>query len=182
MMESFTCFTDDSTNIDPGIICRELPNIPQMNKIHPWWWKVWIYAFTDPGVNVWIDLDVLVVGNLDVFYPTSDIKLTTLYKRFDRPDELSDRVQCSICSWKNPIPEMWDLFTMVYDDPSLLENLSDQHYIERMMNTDKVDPKYTTLLGHTPTQDTRLIICKGEHRNPHDNLDNEYVQKYWKKI
>lgn len=63
---NFICFTDDPTDFNPSISVRILPN----NPVQGWWWKPYIFKrghFYNEDVNLFFDLDMVIVRNIDHF-------------------------------------------------------------------------------------------------------------------
>ena len=63
----FYCFTDDDSELIPDIDIKKLPDMPYDG----WWWKP--YVFSDEhdyqgDTNFFIDLDMVIVGNIDKFF------------------------------------------------------------------------------------------------------------------
>ena len=182
-LTEFVCYTDTpDLKFDTGISVRNLPNLPNM---HGWWWKCWILAQDHPGRNLYMDLDMLVVGTCDVYKPLNEHGLTGLWNRI--------HLNSSILAWNNSVPEVWRRFEAhrsaymgaggVVGDQEVI-NDSVEH---RGLRLDYWPSEYTAWLdvknprklarGWTGTQKT--IVCKGP-RNPHENLDHPLVQMYWK--
>lgn len=66
MPHNFVCFTDDPTDISSTVDIRILPTYP----ITGWWWKTYIFEqthFTHGDINLFFDLDMVIVNNIDHF-------------------------------------------------------------------------------------------------------------------
>ena len=66
------CFTDDPSNINENVICKELPRINLPSKISYTPWRkisVWQYPLSNlKGDILFLDLDLAITGNLDKFF------------------------------------------------------------------------------------------------------------------
>ena len=71
----FICFTDNPSEIGPGIEIRRLPytGLAEPRRRHGGWLKLSIFRdglFEDSGPVLFLDLDVAIVGSLDPFFET----------------------------------------------------------------------------------------------------------------
>jgi len=59
----FVCFTEDPKGIDPNIRIEPLPN----SNVKGWWYKPFFFdpKLLEPGVRLFLDLDVIVFRNID---------------------------------------------------------------------------------------------------------------------
>lgn len=61
----FICFTEDTNGIDPRVEIRKIPtNLPFTG----WWWKPYVFRkdhFPEGDTNLFIDLDMVIVKNID---------------------------------------------------------------------------------------------------------------------
>jgi hypothetical protein len=60
----FYCFTENPSNLNPAIKIKPLPT----GLFSGWWWKPYIFKqghFPDGDVNLFFDLDMVIVGNID---------------------------------------------------------------------------------------------------------------------
>ncbi len=75
----FVCLTDDPSGIRPEVECRPLPALNlaksafagKRNGTDPWWNKLSVFreALYDlSGMTLYLDLDVVIVGNIDSFF------------------------------------------------------------------------------------------------------------------
>ena len=61
----FVCFTEDPRHVNPAIQIKVLPNNPSLSG---WWWKPYIFKsdhFPAGDINLFIDLDMVIVRNID---------------------------------------------------------------------------------------------------------------------
>ncbi|MFH7327112.1 hypothetical protein [Desulfurivibrio sp. C05AmB] len=89
----FVCLTDDPAGLDPGIETMPIPSFPEPSPEHyrkcQAWRKLLLFAkpFADlEGKIFFLDLDVVIVGNLDVFFAYSD-KLAII-ENWSQPNRL----------------------------------------------------------------------------------------------
>jgi hypothetical protein len=81
----FICFTDDPAGLNPSI---EIRSIPSDSIISGWWWKPFIFKkdhFSEGDTNLFFDLDMVIVNNLDKFVdfmPDSFVGLEDLGRVF----------------------------------------------------------------------------------------------------
>lgn len=180
-MTEFVCYTDNRDRINKEITVQMLP--PE--SIWGWWWKPWILAHQPQGYNLFIDLDMLIVGDVGVFKP-KDADLNLLSN--------GSKINSSIIGFCSSVHAPWAELKAnrdyhvtqrePYGDQEIFELCADR----REIKISTYDSKYTAWLGRADrdepdaknfNDDTRIIVCKGP-RNPHDNLDNKYVKEYWK--
>ncbi len=82
----FVCFTDDPTGIRPDIECQPLPQVKFDPALGKYWPKLGLMQESLGGLDgmtLYLDLDVVVIGNLDPFF--------TYEARF-----------CMVREWKDP--------------------------------------------------------------------------------
>ena len=179
-------YTDNPDGIEDhlGIEVRMLPALDE--PLWGWWWKAWIVAHHEAGENIFVDLDMLIAGDMSVFCPKpSDITL------------LSNRgvkINSSIISWRDPVTAPWqelmqnrdyhvnqpnpwgdqELFEITEGRGDITWDTHDSTYVGWLNKKTQLQP------GDRVSEDCRVIVCKGP-RNPHENLQNPYVAKYWSK-
>lgn len=67
----FVCFTDDPTGIRPDIECQPLPHVEFDSALGKYWPKLGLMQQDLgglEGMTLYLDLDVVVIGNLDPFF------------------------------------------------------------------------------------------------------------------
>ncbi len=66
------CFTDNKEGINKNVICKKLPyiNLPKQISLTPWRkLSIWQYPLSDLNGDVlFLDLDLVITGNLDKFF------------------------------------------------------------------------------------------------------------------
>ena len=67
------CFTDDKQGIREEVVCRDLPDLgcPRPTNAPGKWPKTALWGetlFDIQGLALFIDLDVVITGNLDIFF------------------------------------------------------------------------------------------------------------------
>lgn len=86
----FVCFTDDSQGIDKGVRIMPLPG----NGLSGWWNKLSLFNNNTglSGTVLFLDLDVIIVGDLNPFFdynPGKFVILQSFSERINRPGFLS---------------------------------------------------------------------------------------------
>ncbi len=95
----FVCFTDDTTDIRPEVECQDLPpsDIPMPKNTLGKWPKsrLWNAQLGDvTGKVLFIDLDVVIVGNLDGFFSYGKPEDTILSYNPSNPLERLGQTSC----------------------------------------------------------------------------------------
>jgi hypothetical protein len=105
----FVCFTEDTKNLHPDIKCKQLPST--MN-IEGWWWKTYIFAnhFNSADVNLYFDLDMVIVNNIDklVTYQQGHfVGLEDVGRALGKPTKLGSAVM----RWQGSMyKDIWEKF------------------------------------------------------------------------
>ena len=184
-ISSIVCYTDNEDGIADylGITVRPLPVFDE--PLWGWWYKPWIVAHHEPGDNIFVDLDMLITGDMSVFCP-QHTDITLLSNR-------GIKINSSIISWRNPVTAPWselmenrlfhtsqpppwgdqELFEICHNRNQLTWSMHDSRYYGWL---GRIDRKEMPVKNYTAY--TRTIVCKGP-RNPHENLHNPVVKKYW---
>lgn len=184
-LDDFVCYTDTpDLKFDDGIT---VVNLPSDLGIHGWWWKCWILGQQHPGENLYMDLDMLIVGDLSAYRPGQEPGLWGLWN--------VHHLNSSILAWRNSLPTVWTRFWDrrhhhlglggVWGDQDIINECVDkgdfeQHWYPKDL-TAWLDVKTPGRLARDWTQGQKTIVCKGP-RNPHENLNHPLVQAFWKKI
>ena len=131
----FVCFTDDPTELNPAIEIRLLPDD---RKYAGWWWKPYVFKpghFDDGDVNFFIDLDMVIVGNIDRFMdylPGKFVGLEDVGRVFARG---IDKLGSAVLRW--PANQYSKIWTSIENDPSLMKRFhGDQDLIWHLCQTD----------------------------------------------
>ena len=182
----FCCYTENANGLDPEIEVRELD---RTLGLYGWWFKIWIFAQELPGDNIFLDLDMLVLGKLDAFLPPSMPRGVGIIQN-------GSRINSSCVSWRTTMPGLWDKFEeqkdyhlaqpAPYGDQEILElafrgnrGRLHRHWFNPMgvgwLQVDREGGGVRNL-----TDATRLIVCKGP-RNPHDHKSHPAVDEYWRR-
>ena len=105
---NFYCFTEDPGNIDPQINIKPLPN----GMFSGWWWKPYIFKqghFPDGDINLFFDLDMVIVGNIDKlvsYLPNEFIGLEDVGRVFRRTPQ---KLGSAVLKWpSNQYSNIWD--------------------------------------------------------------------------
>ena len=181
----FVCYTDNTQGLDTGILTQQLPT---ELGLHGWWFKIWIFNQMLPGENIFLDLDMLVAGDLEVFRPPKPPHIGIIQN--------GTKINSSCVSWRDRIPSVWDTLDSnrefhlaqrpPYGDQEILE-LAEKS--SRQFTMSWFNPMATAWLrvaregggARGLLETTRLIVCKGP-RNPHQHQDHPLVKKYWRTI
>ena len=183
-IDSIVCYTDNPDGIELHLGIEVLP-LPVLDEpLWGWWWKPYILAHHPAGENIFVDLDMLICGDMSVFCPTNtDITLLS---------NNNIKINSSIIAWHNPVTAPWQELMQNRDfhvnqpnpwgDQELFEICESRgdiswskfplHWVGWLNK--KSEHKPISRLG----SDARTIVCKGP-RNPHENLQNPYVKEYW---
>ena len=185
-IDSIVCYTDNADGIVDhlGIEVRMLPKLE--DPTWGWWWKPYLVAHHEPGDNIFVDLDMLITGDMAVFLPDPAVDITVL------PNSAVKKINSSIISWRQPIHAPWIEFVARRDfhlgqpspwgDQELFEICESRGEISMGHHSGANIGWLNKRSDATPVArlgvDHRVIVCKGP-RNPHENLDNPYVKEYW---
>jgi len=184
-ISSIVCYTDNSDGIDDslGIEVRQLPKLK--DPLWGWWWKPFIVAHHETGDNIFVDLDMLITGDMSVFLPKQNADIALLSNG-------SIKINSSIISWREPVHAPWVELTANRDfhvnqpapwgDQEVFEFCHGRGEISWGFHSGEYVGWLNRKQDSTPIgrlgEDHRVIVCKGP-RNPHENLDNPYVKEYW---
>jgi hypothetical protein len=130
----FICFTDDARQLNPNI---EIRNLPLGSKYHGWWWKPYVFKeghFPDGDVNLFIDLDMVIISNIDKFINYESGKflgLEDVGRVFGRGVE---KLGSAVMRW--PANTYTNIWTAIENDPSLMNKFhGDQDLIWHLHKT-----------------------------------------------
>jgi hypothetical protein len=124
----FVCFTDDATNLNQKI---EIKKLPENKNFNGWWWKPYIFKkehFADGDTNLFFDLDMVIVGNIDHlinFQPTNFVGLRDVGRVFNQNIK---KLGSAVMKWPaNHYSDIWDILEK---DPARLKKFhGDQDWI-----------------------------------------------------
>lgn len=182
-IDRFVCYTDNTAGIDSHIECRCLPQTEE--PITGWWYKPLILRDAEPGENIYIDLDMLVTGDLSVYVHNGE-GIRVLHNRVAG-------INSSVIGWNQPIVEpARHLLSNLRHHVDQPRPYGDQEIFEQTAAAGRLKiftypPQYTAWLGRIDRQEqpisnwnehTRTVVCKGD-RKPHRNTHNTFVKKYW---
>ena len=181
----FCCYTENSNGLNPQIEVRELD---RTLGLYGWWFKIWIFAQELPGDNVFLDLDMLVTGDLEVLVPPEKPRVKIIRN--------GAKINSSCVAWRDSIPGVWSVFEeskdyhlaqpAPYGDQEILE-LAEKH---RQFTFKWINPLSVAWLKvaregggarNWDPEHTRLVVCKGP-RNPHDHEAHPLVAEYWSEL
>ena len=127
----FVCFTENPQYLDPKI---EIVPLPKDEALHGWWWKLYVFKeghFYQGDTNLFIDLDMVIVGNMDKFInylPDRFVGLENVNRIFKRyPSTLGSAVM------KWPAETYTDIWTEFKKNPTSARKWpGDQDWIWRL--------------------------------------------------
>lgn len=78
---NFYCYTEDSTDIYDEVKIKPLD---ESLKLEKWWWKLTLFKQNDlsNGINLFLDLDVIIQNNIDHLFKLADHNKLTLIDNF----------------------------------------------------------------------------------------------------
>lgn len=124
----FVCFTDNPVDLNPSI---EIKMLPEGTKLAGWWWKPYIFKaghFPDGDTNLFFDLDMVIVNNIDKFVtvePGKFVGLEDVGRVFNRTLQ---KLGSAVLRWPaNQYTNVWDL---IESNPSAIARFhGDQDWI-----------------------------------------------------
>lgn len=106
---NFYCFTEDSAGLNSEI--KTVP-LPKSNTIAGWWWKPYIFKsghFPDGDTNLFFDLDMVIVGNIDKLFsylPNEFVGLEDVSRVFKR---VPPKLGSAVLRWpSNHYTKIWE--------------------------------------------------------------------------
>lgn len=105
---NFYCWTEDSTGIDKEIKIVSLDKNLDLKK---WWWKLTLFKKNElKGINLFLDLDVVIQNNIDHLFKYATKNKLTLIDRTIHPllektyeSKLSDHNKMTTTNWNSSI-------------------------------------------------------------------------------
>lgn len=123
----FVCFTDDDKGINPAV---EIIPLPDRKEIVGWWWKPYVFKrthFEAGDINLFIDLDTVIVKNIDRFLEYMPGKFVGM-KDAGRSLGRQDKLQSCVMRW--PAKAYGELWDELERNPLLMREFpGDQEYI-----------------------------------------------------
>jgi len=124
----FFCFTENAAGLDPNIKIKPLP---ENKRINGWWWKPYIFKqghFTDGDINLFFDLDMVIVGNIDKladYKPNEFVGLEDVGRAFRKyPQKLGS----AVLKW--PANQFSDIWNLIEQDIQIVSRFrGDQDWI-----------------------------------------------------
>lgn len=184
-LDQFVCYTDTpDLKFDDGITVK---NLPTDLGIHGWWYKLWILGQDHPGENLYMDLDMLIVGDLRPYRTTTPHGLWGIWN--------VHHLNSSILSWRDSLVQPWQRFEQrqhwhlgrggVWGDQDVINECVakgdfTQHWYPQEL-TAWLDVKTPGRLARDWTGQQKTIVCKGP-RNPHEHSNHPLVRAFWRKI
>ena len=110
---TFTCYTEDSTNINPNITIAPLNLDYQLEN---WWWKLCLFEKPTDDITIFFDLDVVIQNDITHFknYCNGKIRLVKAYWKSYKLKDLDMNYNSSVMIWKGDHTDIWKKF---YSDP-----------------------------------------------------------------
>lgn len=183
-LTEFVCYTDTpDMKFDEGVTVVNLPNDL---GIYGWWYKCWILAQPHPGRNLYMDLDMLILGDCEFYRPLGR-GLTGLWNRV--------HLNSSILAWHDGLPDIWRRFQQkkpaylgaggVVGDQEVINDTVEHHGLKLHYwdgaPTAWLDIKDPKTLARNYSNNTKTVVCKGP-RNPHQHPNHPLVYTYWRKM
>ncbi len=193
----FVCFTDDTTDVRPEIECQPLPEIdyPMPVGTSGQWPKSRLWSEKLGNVEgdvLFLDLDVVIVGNLDVFFKYEPEKKVVLTRNMTNP--LEKLGQTSL--FRFPVGNLVSLQRLFATDP---QGIAEKYRFEQRFVTRNVPggvgfyprrwvrhfrfeckrsfPLNYFLPAKLP-KDTRVVIFAGGALNPPEAIEGRYRTEY----
>lgn len=180
----FYCFTDDYTNLDPNINVIQLPT---MDWKRGWWYKTFIFKkdILPPATNFYIDLDMVIIGNIDNYFtyePTKFCGLRELLKVKQHHKDIQ-KLGSAIMRWEGD--KYYHIWENINQNPKIAEQYpGDQEYIQDCVKDISYFPdhwcdsyKWEFLLwGIKPT--ANIIVFHGKPK-PHEVVD-DIIVRHWR--
>ena len=199
---NFYVFTDNVAQHpqDLGWNFIKLPNWQHINGFKPWWYKLEIFNYQHQleGKNLYIDLDVIVVNNIDCFWDYADE--FCICQDFNRAfNKNIQYCNSSVMGWNSN--SMSFLYTKFASDMQKIvhQYRGDQDYIHvetaatqkwwptewamswkwEILHGGQLQPqgKYRSIEPYIIPDNARLIVCHGRP-NPHEIPE---LQSFWNK-
>lgn len=133
----FVCFTDSPANLNPAIEVRILPGHA---KLAGWWWKPYIFKaghFPDGDTNLFFDLDMVIVKNIDKFVsfaPDKFVGLEDVGRVFNKTYK---KLGSAVLKWPaNAYSNIWD--TLEQNTEAAMKYHGDQDWIWNLHSTNIV--------------------------------------------
>ena len=105
----FVCFTDNPAKLNPAI---EIIPLPTNAKLAGWWWKPYIFKaghFPDGDTNLFFDLDMVIVANIDKFVTFEPDKFVGL-EDVGRVFNMHRKLGSAVLKWpSNQYSDIWDI-------------------------------------------------------------------------
>lgn len=195
----FIVFTDDHEGLDPGVIVKPIPfiDLPKTGMRAGPWRKLalWSRDLDAEGDVLFLDLDVVITGNLDPFFDYEPGKMCLIQNWTQIEDGIGNS---SVMRFRaGSAPHLVDDFEK---DAVRLSF----HYVNEQIYVTKESrlpmafwpaewapsfkhtlmPKWPTNFWITPSlpDDARIVVFTGNPR-PHEALDGKWkTKKWWKKL
>lgn len=123
---NFVCFTDNALGLDPQIDIRMLPH----GNYRGWWWKPYVFKkghFAETDTNLFIDLDMVIIKNIDHFFSYEPGKFVGLEDVGRVFGHRAPKLGSAVMRWEGNFSSLW---TMLEQDPNICSRFAgDQEYI-----------------------------------------------------
>ena len=133
------CFTEDSRGIDSDVVIHDLPYSDQISS---WWNKVWLFSDEVPfekGERVlYIDLDTLITGNIDVILSDDTSGMVMLRDFYWGIAKTATQSASGLMAWNiDELTHIWHEFKK--DSDSAINSVyphGDQVFISKCLNNE----------------------------------------------
>lgn len=179
----FYCFTEDPTDLDPGI--KVMP-LPTDIAITGWWFKTYIFkkGLFEPGTtNFFTDLDMVILSNIDdmlTYRPGKFVGMRNLH-RVLRPN-VRDLGSC-LMRW--PADQFYTMWEDIRKNPRRIDKYNgDQEYIfEKFGSFIEFWPDEWTISyrWRTANEDDAKFLCFHNEPRPHEVMTKDLrLIEHWR--
>ena len=118
---TFTCYTEDPTDIDGGI---NIIPLDESLDLETWWWKLCLFQNTSDEVNLFFDLDVVIQNDITHIKDYVEKDKLMMIKAYWKPwlenpvptikRQYDMNLNSSVLLWTGDLTDIWNRFI---DDP-----------------------------------------------------------------
>lgn len=123
---TFTCYTEDPTDIDSGI---NIIPLDESRDLETWWWKLCMFESKTNETNIFFDLDVVIQNDITHFKDYVEAGSLRMVKSYWKPHldgvpqsagqtDIKNRfdmnINSSVLIWTGDMTDIWNMFN---EDP-----------------------------------------------------------------
>lgn len=131
----FWCFTDSAKDIDPQVICHDLPYAQDLDS---WWNKLWLFSADSPmapGENIfYVDLDTLITGDITDLVTFRSATIVVLRDFYHGIARTAADMGSGLMSWQSGNNN--DIWQKFWEDPETamadIRPQGDQKWVEKI--------------------------------------------------